>query len=410
MRYANLRRQPGIVTVASIVLLNAACSTLQDGNAAGAASSQTAQVTNDCRVIYDAGSGGTRLYIYERTATGWRERKGPEVAALADPVREIRGSKWDQADKVVAEVVAALPAMLKDAPLEDGERAWQGIDWRNKCNVVSVSVFATAGMRIAEQTQRTRSETLWRNLKQGLQTVVGANVPVTARTLTGFEEGLFAWLALAETSGTTDFGIVEMGGASTQVAYPCPHCDAKSDSVRTIDLGGSRVRFFSDSFLGLGTNEAPRTLGFPPACRYGIGESNSGWKLAHCADRIRFSYKRGTIFDPYNFANGAYGRDVAIPTADARVAKWYLTGAFQYMEQTTPDQCCATRGACYEPETACFRAVYLEKYLAALKLTNTQPSSSSWTKGANLCLAGNCLAPAQPSPVCRWSDRGCLPN
>ena len=411
MQDPNALRRSRIPTVALLVMLNAACSTLQDGQPAPATPpAPTVSAATDCRIIYDAGSGGTRLYIYRQTRIGWEEHKGPEVAALADPVREIRDKTWNDADKVVSEVVAALPAMLKDAPLKDGQRAWQGFDWRNLCNVVSASIFATAGMRIAEQTQRSRSADLWRKLKQELTTAVGQNVAVSVRTLSGFEEGLFTWLALAETSGTSDFGIAEMGGASAQVTYPCPQCDPKSDRVRTIDVGGQPVQFFSYSFLGLGTYEAPRTLGFPMSCRYGIGKLNPSWKVEHCVDRIRFSNANGYVYDPYNFSNGAYGIDSKLPTRKSKVEKWYLTGAFAYMKDDDVARCCATEGSCYEPETACFVAVYLRKYLSALKLANTEFSRASWTKGANLCLARNCLARAHPAPLCRWSDQGCLAN
>ncbi|MFI5391458.1 MAG: nucleoside phosphatase, partial [Bacteriovoracales bacterium] len=49
----------------------------------------------DCRIIFDAGSSGTRLYIYEKGSgeNAWIEHEGPKVEAIADPVREIRGKK-----------------------------------------------------------------------------------------------------------------------------------------------------------------------------------------------------------------------------------------------------------------------------------------------------------------------------
>ncbi len=411
MQYPNAPSRSRIAIVALLIMLGPACSTLQDGQPSPAKPPEpSVSKANDCRIIYDAGSSGTRLYIYEKVKAGWEEHEGPKVSALADPVREIRNRKWSHADKVVSEVIDALDDILTDGPPVNGKRAWLAFDWKKRCNVVSTSVFATAGMRIAEQTQRARSAELWQKLKQKLAAEVGNNVAVSVRTLSGFEEGLLTWLAVAETSGTTDFGIAEMGGGSAQVTYPCPHCDPKSDNVRTIDVGGKPVQFFSYSFLGLGTDEAPRTLGFPLSCRYGIGELNSRWKVEHCADRIRFSDASDKVYDPYNFSNGTYGIDSELPTGHARVAKWYLTGAFAYMKDDDVARCCSTRGKCYEPRTSCFRAVYLPKYLSALKLANTENSHASWTRGANLCLAQNCLARVRPAPVCRWSNQGCLAN
>ncbi len=41
---------------------------------------------------------------------------------------------------------------------------------------------------------------------------------------------------------------------------------------------------------------------------------------------------RSESLDPYNFSNGAYGIHRELPTENARVKKWYLTGAFAYMK------------------------------------------------------------------------------
>ncbi len=364
---------------------------------------------SDCRFLFDAGSSGSRLYLYEHTDAGWVEHRGNgDLPALADPVREIRGMTWDDIDRVVAEIVGALPAMVEDGPLDDGEPAWTGFDWRTHCNVLSAGIYATAGMRIAEQTHRARAAELWPLLERGLAATLGDGVAVSARTLSGFEEGLFTWLALRETAGSNDFGIAEMGGASTQVAYPCPQCAEDAEDVRTVIVDGEPLRLFSYSFLGLGVDEASKSLGFPMSCRYGIGELNPGWQEEHCASRIDFSGASGGIYDPYNFGDGRYGIDTDLPTADATVSKWYLNDVFSYMSADDLDRCCRTSGECYQAETACFRAVYLRKYLAALGLEDGTPTRERWTKGANLCLAEDCLSAAKPAPICRWAEEGCL--
>ena len=138
--------------------------------------------------MYDAGSSGTRLYIYEQQGIDWIEHEGPKVAALADPVREVRGKRWQDADAVTTEVVSALDDMRKDGPLDKkGKPKWKAFDWTTQCHLVSASVYATAGMRLAEQKHRQRSEELWQALEQKLHAKVGTSVEVNTRTLSGYE-------------------------------------------------------------------------------------------------------------------------------------------------------------------------------------------------------------------------------
>lgn len=230
-----------------------------------------------CHIVFDAGSSGTRLFVYEKKGGDWPEHPGPTVGALADPIREIRGKKNADIDAVTTEVVATLDRIQKDGPLDKkGKNEWQAFDWSSRCHVVSTMVYATAGMRIAEQEGREKSIELWKNLKQKLQTRVGGAVEVTTRTLTGYEEGLYAWLAVREqkkrgTAGVSlweqkkrnTFGIAEMGGASTQVAFPCSKCDGSDDAIKTIMIDGSPLRIYSYSFSRPGTRRGFQNFRHP---------------------------------------------------------------------------------------------------------------------------------------------------
>lgn len=81
-----------------------------------------------CYILYDAGSSGTRLYVYEQQGKNWLEHEGPKVTALADPVREFRGKKWQDADAVLNEVVAALDSIKQDGPVKNNKPAWKAFD------------------------------------------------------------------------------------------------------------------------------------------------------------------------------------------------------------------------------------------------------------------------------------------
>ncbi len=98
------------------------------------------------------------------------------------------------------EIVASLSDMRRDGPVnEDGKPTWPAFDWREKCDIEAVSVFATAGMRLAEQQDGVGSKMLWDMLNEKLSAVV--DMEVTTRTLSGYEEGLFAWLAKRRIEG-----------------------------------------------------------------------------------------------------------------------------------------------------------------------------------------------------------------
>ncbi len=361
-----------------------------------------------CYVMYDAGSSGTRLYIYEKLGDNWTEHEGPKVSALADPVREIRGKRWQDADAVTTEVVNALDDIKKDGPLQDnGKPKWEAFDWETQCNIASASVYATAGMRIAENENRERSQQLWQMLEQKLQVKIGKSVKVNTRTLSGYEEGLYAWLAVRENATNNEFGILEMGGASSQITFPCPECDITDDAVKAVMLGDETIQIYSYSFLGLGQDEAPKTLGFPDSCAYGVGATQTGWKPEQCTQQISVKDTKG-IIDPYNF-DGDGRRTYDNPTAYNRdIEKWYLTGAFNYMKASNINTCCLNKGDCYNQEYSCFQALYLPMYLQTLQIpVSSDTANVNWTQGATICSINDCLQKAN-KPVCRWSQQGCL--
>jgi hypothetical protein len=255
----------------SLVAL-ASCTTVQQPEKPATATAPVA-----CQVVFDAGSSGTRLYVYARQGAGWTEHAGPRTDALADPVRQIRGKRHADIDTVTTNVVEQLNRVRFDGPMRtDGKPEWTAFDWPTRCRISDAMVLATAGMRIAEQEDPQRSRELWSGLQRKLQQRLGAGVRVQARTLTGFEVGLYAWLAVREARADSRFGIAEMGGASAQVSFPCPQCDPTDDAVRTVTVKGQPLRFYSYSFLGLGQDEGTKTLGLADSCCWGAALKQAG--------------------------------------------------------------------------------------------------------------------------------------
>ncbi|WP_160181331.1 nucleoside phosphatase [Paraglaciecola mesophila] len=390
---------------------------------------------NVCHIIYDAGSSGTRLFIYEQTGTNLITHSGPKVGALADPLRGVTDSHITDIDSIVGRVISSLDLMRRDGERYNGEPEWLGFDWVNQCNIASAKIYATAGMRIAEQSNPEGSLAMWQALGLKLAAKVGPEVLVETKTISGFEEGLFAWLSLQDTGGTTDFGMVEMGGASSQVTFPCPDCSPTNDAVKKVRVNGKPIQIYSYSYLGLGQDEAPKSLTFPaidpvpPNCAFGVGDGLKDWSVARCADEILLTVKGASsaLKDPYNYSSsitqGAKGTDGikegqkirgttnTLPNSLKNISKWTLTGAFNYRKETDINECCFNKSsACYKPQSACFTPIYLDKYLQTLDipLARTTTKEESWTRGAVQCEIENCLAEVATPPVCRWMASGCL--
>jgi len=335
---------------------------------------QTRKVVPACYVIYDVGSSRSRLFVYERTATGWSMHRGPGTAALADPIRGNRGKTMADADRTVDALVAALDDIRHDGPPDrNGVPRWHAFDWQRRCDIEAAYVYGTAGMRIAERQAAVASSLVWNEVRERLAGVLG--VPVTARTLTEFEEGLFAWLALGETQADTGFGVAELGGGSLQVTFPCQGCEA----TKKVGVKDRSIDIYSHSFLAWGQDEAWNRFGRVAACERGAGAADPAWKTGDCEAVMQ------------GFAEvAAQVRRHVLATPGLR---WYLSDAFFYMNSDDIGNFCRVGSdSGFEPESSCFRAIYQRYVMKQLALPpDAAKSAVSWTLGAVVCTATHCL-------------------
>ena len=363
-----LLRRPRLFLLLMAVAISAA------GCKSAAPRGAAAGDTSSCYVVYDAGSSRTRLFVYQRMPAGWRQHPGPTTAALADPVRGNRGKTMADAEMLVREIAGALSGIRLDGPTgADGKPQWPAFDWRTQCRVEAAAVYGTAGMRLAEQYDAQATGLIWRMLNEELVTTLG--VPVTTRTLTGYEEGLYAWLAQSEARADVDFGITEMGGGSVQIAFPCPSCE----DARKVRVKDRAMDIYSRSFLGWGQDEAWQAFGRTPACAWGAGLNDPAWESADCAAAMT------------GFANAASG--VAWLVQSAGQLRWFRTDAFRYMRESDIENFCRKGiDGGFSPESSCFRAVYLDYVLRTLGVpAGAEPNDLNWTLGAVVCTATRCL-------------------
>lgn len=365
----------------------------------------------NCNILFDAGSTGFRVFILKGDfSSRYSIHPGPKImGGLADPIREVSGKKIEDLDKTINKAVGLLEDIMKP----DRYNSYKPFNWKKECNVKKVSVLATAGMRLAEQKSPDNALIAWKKIKNALANYFKKEfhkkkIPeIEARTITGEEEALFAWLNIYQSRKRgSDFGIVEMGGASLQIAFPCKKCLTS----KTIFLGKEKeVKLFVYSFLGLGINSAIERFAkpMPIACKP-LADSDPKWSPKDCAKGIEIS-AYGKMLDFLNYDdNGVLGKKTMIPIKKADIYpenNWILIGDFAKGDNIK--KCCGTGSkSCSRPELSCFSAIYKEKILEKLGILFEKAVDESWTLGQFFCDYYNCFKPRPQD--CEWLKDGCL--
>lgn len=214
-------------------------------------------------MIIDAGSSGTRAFIYK-----WTDESSP--ASLPE--------------LSLAKVKKTRPGIstLAPRPLEVGDYLQPLIDAAIKeipskrISETPIFVMATAGMRLVQEAQRV---TLLDEVCSYLRENTEFHLPDCSRhvqVISGETEGLYGWLAANYLLGGFDttpndddrasqdtYGFLDMGGASTQIVF-APNAtesaehwdDLKLVRLRNVDGTTNEYKVFSTSFLGFGAHVA----------------------------------------------------------------------------------------------------------------------------------------------------------
>ncbi|KAF9053130.1 nucleoside phosphatase family-domain-containing protein [Panaeolus papilionaceus] len=229
-------------------------------------------------IVIDAGSSGSRLQIYS-----WKDPKSirvPVGSALAYTLPKVEKGTQDN-DLWVAKVEPGLSS-LAEHPEDVGAylqpllgHALEQIP-PSLHKETPIFLLATAGMRLLPPKQQAQilHETCRYFIKHSNFKIddpsslgpCGSNV----RIITGEEEGLFGWIAVnylmdgfsGSHQDRTTYGFLDMGGASTQIAFePSPANQKQTKdliNVRLRLLGGHEIhhKVFVTTWLGYGTNQA----------------------------------------------------------------------------------------------------------------------------------------------------------
>lgn len=168
----------------------------------------------DYGVMIDAGSSGSRIYLYQ-----WPHR-GINSLPLVEPTT---------INQTVVSKKINLPLSSYDSnPSNAGASLTTLIDYvkanlpQSEWAVTPIYLKATAGMRALNQSAQ---DQIIANVRVFLKTTPFLFQDDYAKVIPGTDEGVFGWITtnyakqLLTTTSPTTFGALDMGGASTQITF-----------------------------------------------------------------------------------------------------------------------------------------------------------------------------------------------
>lgn len=223
------------------------------------------------QIVVDVGSTGSRAYVYQID----QSTRLPAITNLFQVANKIPLASF------TANPQDAGPTAIQ--PLLNSAVSFLNNNYGISPDQVATSVLGTAGMRMIPITSQTR-------IYQSVMNSIHAEnlTPDTIETISGQNEGLFAWLNInylqnnfSNSSDTN--GIIEVGGASTQVAFASTNAAPQTIHV---NINGNTYYVYSKSYLGLGQDQARAQMDAAP-------NYNQCYPLG---------YNTSTIMGDFNFA------------------------------------------------------------------------------------------------------------
>lgn len=369
-----------------------------------------ASVTTAYSSVIDAGSSGSRIYLYKTIQKGKKIQvedlwslEPQDLPALSD-FKERTSEAFDAG---IDPLLLSLRAFLGEKGLKPSE--------------VTVHVLATAGLRLLDSSQ---SEAILWAVSTGLKKTafrVG-RVAVLPSAL----EGLFAWADLNAllgllAPGKKTLGIVEVGGASSQIAY-----EVKGQPVpesKIWQLQGQSYRIFSHSFLSLGQNAARKSMihsfggglqgnpCYPKGVsvtdkKTGVDGLTGSFDFARCTSLYREVVRRNPTFDRNMLlglkdqAFAGIGKGNPVGAIQGVISLWKLKGTNPHDSLRVIEPACNAAwmdfqshfGGQLDNQNQCANSIFIETLLydpLALGLDahqlkhvgSVQGRAPSWTRG-----------------------------
>ncbi|CAG8449384.1 205_t:CDS:2 [Scutellospora calospora] len=250
-------------------------------------------------VVIDAGSSGSRIQIYSWKEHGFsRKDKDPKDLHILPTIErgDEFGVKWQKKVEPGISSFALNPTQVGEKHLKELIDFALEVVPSNEISNTPIYLLATAGMRLLPSQQQTailQSACDYIMFQNRFKMMEKCSDHV--QVISGEKEGLYGWIAVnylmggfekdkgdhkvnnsqqlnqfhdsnySITKHTTTFGFLDMGGASTQIAFEPNLEESKKHAndlttvlLWTLDGQQMEYKVFVTTFLGYGTNEARR--------------------------------------------------------------------------------------------------------------------------------------------------------
>ncbi|AUR50865.1 hypothetical protein CUN60_00630 [Aquella oligotrophica] len=196
--------------------------------------------------VVDAGSSGSRIYVYNKLTT----ESGLVINDLYEskiniPLASFANNPQDAGSYGIQPLLTSAINFI------------QTRESTVNLAIIPTSVLGTAGMRLVPESQQ---NAIYQSVAA---TIIENNLELDqTKTISGQYEGIYSWADvnyLQNNFGNNiTNGIFEVGGASTQVAFATPQ--ASSESIIKISVNNKFYNVYAISFLGLGQDVARNTM------------------------------------------------------------------------------------------------------------------------------------------------------
>jgi apyrase len=208
------------------------------------ANSQNREHSYQYEIFIDAGSSGSRLHLFK-----YKAGVMPDIQDIFSAKTKPGISSYVNHPEMAAQSIDSL--------LDRAARVFK--EHHLNPDAVTTNIIATAGMRLLTEQQQQKIFAAIKATLQKQHFKIGR-----IETISGEEEGYFGWLDLNYLSQTFQnkaktIGSLDLGGASTQIAFVL-NSNEQGKANYVITLNNIKYPVFSKTFLGLGKNQARKSI------------------------------------------------------------------------------------------------------------------------------------------------------
>uniref|UniRef100_A0A5K3EUY5 Apyrase n=1 Tax=Mesocestoides corti TaxID=53468 RepID=A0A5K3EUY5_MESCO len=212
-------------------------------------------------IIVDAGSSGSRLFVYCIPLIESTTRSLPSVTLCTD----------DKGEPLTKKVNPGLSSFSSD-PSSSGVYISSLVSIAAKHipkkyhSVTPIYILATAGMRLLSESQQSD---IWNAVREAIKNDFDFKFEESwMQTVSGYYEALYGWITVNYLLDNfvdppkPSVGMLDMGGASMQIAYEVPsEAQVLEDHIMRFTIGGKNTyNVYVMTFLGYGTHAAKSSL------------------------------------------------------------------------------------------------------------------------------------------------------